>query len=62
MAAPLLGPGLGPIIGAYIAVGLNWRWAFYISSMAAAVVTVATLLFYKGTFEPRLVYLRIQKQ
>jgi multidrug resistance protein len=58
MAAPLLGPGLGPIIGAYIAVGLSWRWAFYISSIAAAVVTVAALLFYKETFEPRLVYLK----
>jgi len=58
MAAPLLGPGLGPIIGAYIAVGLSWRWAFYVASIALTVVTIAALLFYRETFEPRLVYMR----
>jgi multidrug resistance protein len=57
MAAPLLGPGVGPIIGAYISDGISWRWAFWITSIAAAVFFAAAVIFLKETFEPRLAYL-----
>ncbi|KAI1409816.1 MFS general substrate transporter [Hypoxylon sp. FL1857] len=61
MAAPLLGPALGPICGAFISQGINWRWVFWITSMASAVVIVLAVLFMKETYEPRLEQLRIRK-
>lgn len=54
MAAPLLGPGIGPIIGAYIATGISWRWVFWITSIACGVVFGTAVLFLKETYEPRL--------
>ncbi|KAK2616690.1 hypothetical protein QQS21_000302 [Conoideocrella luteorostrata] len=54
MAAPLLGPGLGPICGAFIAEGISWRWVFFITSIACAVVTVVAMAFLRETYEPRI--------
>lgn len=31
MAAPLMGPALGPICGAFISEGVDWRWVFWSS-------------------------------
>lgn len=61
MVAPLLGPGVGPIAGAYISNSISWRWAFWITSLATAVFFIAALLFLKETFEPRLAYLHRQR-
>jgi MFS family permease len=43
MAAPLLGPALGPILGAYISHGTNWRWIFWITSIASAIVITSAI-------------------
>ncbi|KAK9776459.1 putative Major facilitator superfamily (MFS) profile domain-containing protein [Seiridium cardinale] len=58
MAAPLLGPALGPICGAFISVGIGWRWIFWITSTASAIVIVAAILFMHETYEPRIEQLR----
>ncbi|KAF2469390.1 MFS general substrate transporter [Lindgomyces ingoldianus] len=62
MAAPLLGPALGPIAGAFIATGTTWRWVFWITSIASAVVFVLAMVFLKETYEPRLAYLRRRRR
>ncbi|KAI1438339.1 MFS general substrate transporter [Xylaria sp. CBS 124048] len=54
MVAPTLGTAVGPILGAYVAGRTNWRWAFWVTSIAAAVSIVATFLFYPETFGPKL--------
>ncbi|KAI1305095.1 MFS multidrug transporter [Xylaria venustula] len=58
MGAPLLGPALGPILGAYISEGTNWRWIFWVTSIASAVVIVIAVIFLHETYEPRLEQLR----
>jgi MFS family permease len=57
MAAPLLGPGIGPILGAYISSAISWRWVFWIPSIVSAAVFILALLFLQETYEPRLAYL-----
>ncbi|KAI1777984.1 MFS general substrate transporter [Hypoxylon cercidicola] len=54
MAAPLLGPALGPICGAFISQGTTWRWVFYITSIASAVVIFLAIVFLRETYEPRI--------
>ncbi|KAI0964966.1 MFS multidrug transporter [Xylaria arbuscula] len=58
MAAPLLGPALGPILGAFISEGTNWRWIFWVTSIASAVVIVIAVICLHETYEPRLEQLR----
>ncbi|KAI2631804.1 MFS general substrate transporter [Hypoxylon sp. NC1633] len=58
MAAPLLGPALGPILGAFISQGTSWRWIFWVTSIASAIVTIIALIFLHETYEPRREYLR----
>ncbi|KHN97618.1 Major facilitator superfamily domain, general substrate transporter [Metarhizium album ARSEF 1941] len=41
--APMLGPVVGPIAGAFIAQYSTWRWVFYSTSAAAAVVQAVGL-------------------
>ncbi|KAI1370335.1 MFS general substrate transporter [Hypoxylon crocopeplum] len=54
MAAPLLGPALGPICGAFISQGTTWRWIFFVTSIASGVVTLLSIIFLHETFEPRI--------
>jgi len=61
MAAPLLGPALGPILGAFISQGADWRWIFWSTSSASALVTVLAIVFLHETYQPRLEYLRSLK-
>lgn len=62
MAAPLLGPGIGPIVGAYIATGISWRWVFWITSIASGAVFITAVFFLRETFEPRLAYVERQRK
>ncbi|KAI1734246.1 major facilitator superfamily domain-containing protein [Xylaria scruposa] len=52
--APLLGPAIGPIAGAFIAQNTTWRWAFYATTIADAVIQGAGLFFLKETYGPIL--------
>ncbi|KAI1649142.1 MFS general substrate transporter [Daldinia loculata] len=54
MAGPLLGPALGPICGAFISQGTTWRWVFYATSIASAVVMFIAIVFLHETYEPRI--------
>ncbi|KAI1173878.1 major facilitator superfamily domain-containing protein [Nemania sp. FL0916] len=52
--APLLGPAVGPIAGAFIAQNTTWRWAFYATTIADAVIQFAGVFFLKETYGPVL--------
>ncbi|KAI5861913.1 MFS general substrate transporter [Durotheca rogersii] len=54
MAAPLLGPALGPICGAFISQGTTWRWIFFVTSIASAIVIIVAVVFLRETYEPRI--------
>ncbi|KAI1382034.1 MFS general substrate transporter [Hypoxylon crocopeplum] len=52
--APLLGPAIGPIAGAFITENTTWRWAFYATSIADAAIQGAGLFFLRETYAPLL--------
>ncbi|KAI0841941.1 MFS general substrate transporter [Hypoxylon sp. FL0890] len=52
--APLLGPAIGPIAGAFITENTTWRWAFWATCIADAAVQGAGLLFLRETYAPVL--------
>lgn len=62
MAAPLLGPAIGPICGAFIADDIDWPWVFWIISIATAVVIFLAVIFLRETYEPRIRYLHWRRE
>ncbi|KIH90317.1 MFS multidrug transporter [Sporothrix brasiliensis 5110] len=52
--APLLGPAVGPIAGAFIAQNTSWRWVFYSTTIADGIIQFAGLFFLRETFAPVL--------
>lgn len=54
MCAPLLGPGLGPILGGFVSEGVSWRWIFWVLAIANAVCIFSSLFLLHEMYEPRL--------
>ncbi|KAJ5220535.1 MFS transporter [Penicillium chermesinum] len=52
--APLLGPVVGPIAGGFIAETTTWRWVFWSTSIAGAVIQLFGLAFLPETYTPTL--------
>lgn len=46
------GPALGPIIGGLIVENLNWRWIFWVTSTASAVVQLIGFVLLRETYAP----------
>lgn len=61
MAAPLLGPAFGPICGAFISEGIEWRWIFWITSIASGIVIVIAIIFLPETYQPKLAQVHRRK-
>lgn len=59
--APLLGPAVGPIAGAFITENTSWRWAFWATSIADAIIQVSGLFFLKETYPPKLLHEKAEK-
>jgi multidrug resistance protein len=49
---PLIGPAIGPIAGAFIAENTTWRWCFWATSIAQAVVQLIGLFVLRETWAP----------
>ncbi|KAI2629887.1 MFS general substrate transporter [Hypoxylon sp. NC1633] len=52
--APLLGPAIGPIAGAFITENTTWRWAFWATAAADAAIQGLGLIFLRETYAPVL--------
>ncbi|KAA1478673.1 MFS polyamine transporter [Dentipellis sp. KUC8613] len=52
--APLVGPTVAPVAGAWIAERSTWRWVFWATTIADACVQAMGLLFLKETYGPVL--------
>ncbi|KAL8892891.1 MAG: hypothetical protein Q9205_005556 [Flavoplaca limonia] len=59
--APLLGPAIGPIAGGFITENSTWRWAFYATSIADALVQVSGLFFLRETYPAKLLHIKAKK-
>lgn len=59
--APLLGPAVGPIAGAFISENVSWRWVFYATTIADALIQIAGLFFLRETYTPVLLQWRKNK-
>lgn len=52
--APLLGPAVGPIAGGFITENTTWRWCFWATSIACALIQISGLFFLQETYAPEL--------
>ncbi|KAG1724529.1 MFS polyamine transporter [Suillus lakei] len=52
--APLLGPVVGPITGAWIAERSTWRWVFWSTSIVDAAIQIVGLFSLQETYAPLL--------
>ena len=59
--APLLGPAIGPLAGGFIVQNTTWRWIFWATSIADALIQVAGLFLLQETHTPRLLEIKARK-
>ncbi|KKY24945.1 putative mfs multidrug [Phaeomoniella chlamydospora] len=48
--APLLGPAIGPIAGGFITENTTWRWTFWATTMADAIVQFLGIIFLRESY------------
>jgi multidrug resistance protein len=53
---PLLGPAIGPIVGGFVAQYTNWRWLFWATSIAYAVILTVSFFYLCESYAPLLLY------
>ncbi|KAN0096123.1 MFS multidrug transporter-like protein [Hyaloscypha variabilis] len=54
--APLLGPAVGPVAGGFITENTTWRWVFYSTTIADALIQLSGLFFLQETYAPVLLH------
>jgi len=59
--APLLGPAVGPVAGGFITENTTWRWVFYATCIADALIQVSGLFFLQETYAPKLLAIKAKK-
>ncbi|KAI9167941.1 Efflux pump vrtL [Paramyrothecium foliicola] len=59
--APFLGPAIGPIAGGYLTQYMNWRWVFWVVSMADAGVQILAFLFLNETYAPKILGVKAKR-
>ncbi|KZT56967.1 MFS general substrate transporter [Calocera cornea HHB12733] len=51
---PLSGPAVGPMISGFIVEKIDWRWIFWITTIADGIVQILGLFFLRETYAPKL--------
>ncbi|KAI0947331.1 hypothetical protein AcV7_009784 [Taiwanofungus camphoratus] len=59
--APLLGPVIGPVCGAWVAEKSTWRWVFWSSSIVDGGIQCLGVFFLQETFAPLLLERKAQQ-
>lgn len=59
--APILGPAVGPIIGAWISERTTWRWSFWAVTIFGVTVQVLIYFTLSETYAPRILHLKAEK-
>ncbi|PWY68481.1 MFS general substrate transporter [Aspergillus heteromorphus CBS 117.55] len=59
--APLLGPTVAPIAGGFITENISWRWIFYVTSIADAIIQLFGLVSLRETYAPVLLERKARK-
>ncbi|KZV76811.1 MFS polyamine transporter [Peniophora sp. CONT] len=59
--APLIGPVVGPIAGAWIAEKSTWRWVFWATTIVDAAIQVLGLFYLRETYAPVLLEQRAER-
>ncbi|KAL8863555.1 MAG: hypothetical protein Q9178_000236 [Gyalolechia marmorata] len=59
--APLLGPAIGPIAGGFITENSTWRWAFYATSIADALIQCSGLFFLRETYPAKFLQIKAKR-
>lgn len=57
----LLGPALGPLVGAYLSASIGWRWNFWLLTIVTAAVFLVSLVFLKETYPPAILECRARR-
>ena len=52
--APVFGPAIGPILGGWIAERSSWRWVFWSTTIADAIIQITGLVFLSKTYGPTI--------
>lgn len=60
-AGPLLGPAIGPIAGGWIIQAASWRWIFYSTTIASAVIQAAGIFILQESYAPVLLHRHKEK-
>jgi MFS family permease len=58
---PLLGPAVGPIMGAFVVKYTTWHWMFYSTSILSAVIQLVGVFALPETFGPTILYRRAKR-
>ncbi|KAF2009023.1 MFS general substrate transporter [Aaosphaeria arxii CBS 175.79] len=57
----LLGPCVGPVVGAYVSRALGWRWVFWVLIIMAVAVFALSIVFQRETYPPTLLEQKTKK-
>ncbi|KFA53342.1 hypothetical protein S40293_06651 [Stachybotrys chartarum IBT 40293] len=58
---PLLGPCFGPVAGGYIVQSIGWRWVFWITAIAAGVISIACYFLVTETYHLTLIHRKVAR-